>query len=237
MGRIIKIKLIGLSKLNNAEYTHFMGAVKGYAEVATAEKLGVEPTLLDKFKENILLLTDAAKQARVHNETQNLLQLSKDRVSVFRYLLSFFKMERKSPVEVRRKAATELFNATKTYMGSEKLPVRQLTQTIESLVLDLEKPEHIKNIRLLGLFESLQELKTVNESYKTLAANRTESQLANPLDNAKKLRKEVDEQYDEITTRGFVSSVANPSEEASKFVASVNKLIDEVNIAYKQRRR
>ena len=146
-------------------------------------------------------------------------------------------MERKNSSESRKKAATELFNVTKIYVGSEKLPTRQLTQTIEGLIIDLEKQENTKNIKALGINDTINELKMVNSKYKTSVANRAESQINNILDNARILRKEVDLQYDEITTRAFVASVATPSEEANKYVSSVNKLIDDINTAYKQRKR
>ena len=126
MNTITKIKTIGLSKLNNAEYTHFMSNIETYTKVASVEKLGVSTELFDKFKSNILLLTDVAKQSRVHNETENLMLLGKNRADLLKYLLSYIKMERKNPSESRKKAATELFNVTKIYVGLEKLPTRQL---------------------------------------------------------------------------------------------------------------
>lgn len=106
---------------------------------------------------------------------------------------------------------------------------------IESLILDLEKPENAEHITKLGLGDVLSALKTTNLRYKKLTAERAGNQIAMVLESAKEVRKNSDAEYDEIATRAFVASVANPTEETQNFILHLNKLIEDTQNAYKQR--
>jgi hypothetical protein len=237
MDSIIKIKKIGVSKLNNAEYTQFMSNVKKLIEVATIEKIGIDTSLFDSFQKQVEILTDLANHNRSNSETEKLNMLNKKRIEMFIYLRSYISIERKSPIEEHKKSANYLYTLAKSYTGSQKLPNRQRTQVYEGFILDLEKEESTKHIQKLGLSIALKELKESNLDYKTLTSDRAESQLANTIENAKEVRKLVDKQYDKISTLAFVKSVSQPTDEVSKFIASLNKLIDDTSTAYKQRNK
>lgn len=235
MNTITKIKEISLQRLNNAEYTQFLSNVQSLVEVATPEQLGFTAAFFDSFKADIKMLTDIANQSKVSDETAELNALDKKRNEEAVYLLTAVKNDRKIPVEEKKKAALSLYNITKPYTGLQKLPNRQETQTIESLVTDLEKSENAGNVAKLGLTEVLSTLKATNLRYKELTANRAESQAVSNLEPAKEVRKRADSQYDEIITRAFVASVANPTEQTKTFVLRLNKLVEDTQLAYKLR--
>lgn len=235
MNPITKIKEISLQRLNNAEYTQFLSNIQNLVEVATPEKLGFTEELFEGFKANVEALTDIAKQSKISDETAELNALDKKRNEEAVYLLNAIKNDRKTPIEEKKKVAISLYNTTKPYIGLQKLPKRQATQTIESLVSDLEKPENAGNVSKLGLTEVLSTLKATNLRYKELTANRAESQVVANLESAKAVRKRADGQYDEIITRAFVASVANPTEQTKTFVLRLNKLIEDTQLAYKLR--
>lgn len=235
MNPIIKIREISLPRLNNAEYTQFLSNVQTLVEVATPQKLGFTEELFGGFKANVQTLTDIAKQSKISDETAELNALDKKRDEEAVYLLTAIKNERKTPIEARKSAAVSLYNITKPYIGLQKLPNRQETQTIESLIADLEKPENAENITKLGLAEVLSALKATNLRYKELTAERAGNQVAMVMESAKEVRQRTDKQYDEIATRAFVANVANPTEETKNFILQLNKLIEETQLAYKQR--
>lgn len=235
MSSIIKIKSVRLTRFNNAEYTQFLSNVEKLITKATTEKLKLDNILFTTFKANIEKLTDLARQNKSSSETEELMKLDKQRDDLVVYLLSTFKIERKTPIETKKNAAIELYNNTKSYIGTQSLPNRQETQIIEGLITDLAKPNLVAHISTLNLQDVVSQLDTVNKKYKQLTTERADNQIANALESSKKVRIETDALYDEISTRAFVASVAFPTDETAVFINSLNKLIDDTNLAYKQR--
>lgn len=235
MSSIKTIKDFYLKRLNNAEYTQFLSNVEGLVTKASPAKLGVEDSLFNAYKANVAKLTEIAKQSTASQETQRMESLDQERDNLVTYLLSSIKNERKSPVQKRKEAASELYRVTKPYSGIQTMPYRQETQHIESLCTDLSHPENEVHIQKLGLNEAVASLETTNQEYKKLTAERTESKTSAPTENIKQIRNLSDEQYTEISLRAFAQSVALPNQEATKFVAALNQLIDETQNAYKQR--
>ena len=120
----------------------------------------------------------------------------------------------------------------------QSLPQRQQVQTVDGLVLDLEKEATAAHLTTLGLASEVETLKSLNAEYGSLIASRADSQQANPVESAKPIRKEMYGQYDELVSTAWAFSVAVPSDALSGFggfVASVNKLIADTNTAYNQR--
>ncbi|ATA90781.1 hypothetical protein CGC56_00480 [Capnocytophaga canimorsus] len=235
MEMILKIKEVNLGKFNNAEYTQFLSFTKELIEKAGLEQLGIADTAFEQFKSNIELLTDAAHQSRISSETKELSEIDKQRNEIIAFLLMNFRSELKNPIEKRRKAGTELYNATKPYSKIKSLPIRQKTQNIEGLITDLTKEANLPHLNTLGIKEAVEKLNALNVKYKKLLANRADSQISVPQIRIGQLRKETNQIYDYLITKAFVSSVASPSEENKTFVHSINKLITDTTIAYKLR--
>lgn len=236
MKTITTIKEANIKRLNNAEYTQFLSNVVLFATKATPAKLGVEDQLFSAFKDNVAKLTEFIKQTSASKETAVLENLDQERDSLVGYILTNIKNERKSPVKARKEAAVALYLVTKPYNGIQKMPNRQETQHIESLLTDLSRSENTAHLTTLGLTEAISTLNTTNQEYKKLTADRTEAKVLLPTENAKQIRLATNEQYQEITLRAFAQSVALNSPEASAFIASLNVLIDETSHAYNQRK-
>ena len=114
----------------------------------------------------------------------------------------------------------------------QSLPQRQQVQTVDGLVLDLEKEATAAHLTTLGLASEVETLKSLNAEYGSLIASRADSQQANPVESAKPIRKEMYGQYDELVSTAWAFSVATPSDALSGFIASVNKLIADTNTAH-----
>lgn len=235
MSKIIKIKEAKFSKLTNDEYAHFVRSVEKLVVVATPKKLGVSEQLAQAFKANVERLTDASRHSRTSNETADLAKIDKQRGEIVVYLFTMIRNERKTPLEAKRKAATALYNATKTFQGLQLLPNRSKTQAIESLLFDLSKPENAEHVRALMLSDVVSELSALNKKYDALIIQRADSQIENAVESPKKIRVQTNEQYDEISLRAMAFNIYQPSEESKNFMLSLNKLIEDTNVAYKQR--
>ena len=235
MGSYLKIDNIGLSKLNNAEYTNFMQRTLGYANTATPEKIGVSDTLIDGLTANINKMTDIVAQSRASIETAQIAEVDKQADSLVVYLMGNFRTNRTSPIVAQRTAAEALYLKTKPYVGCQTLPQGQQIQKVRGLISDISTTEMAAHITTLGLTAVVEELATVTAQYAALIDQRAASQVANKLDASKTVRAEMDVQYDDLVTIDFVTSVATPSAEATAFVVNMNKLIADTNAAYNQR--
>ena len=235
MGSYLKIDTIGLSKLNNAEYTNFMNRTLGYAVAAGTDKIGASDELIDGITANVNKMTDIVAQSRASVETAQIAEVDKKADELIVYLMATFRTNRTSPIQSMRTAAETLYLKTKPYVGCQTLPQGQQIQKMRGLLTDITSTEMSAHIATLGMNDVVAELATVTAQYSILIDQRAMSQLENKLDASKTIRLELDEQYDDLVTIAFVTSVATPSKEATDFVVYMNKLIADTNTAYNQR--
>ena len=235
MGSYLKIDTIGLSKLNNAEYTNFMNRTLGYAVAAGTDKIGASDELIDGITANVNKMTDIVAQSRASVETAQIAEVDKKADELIVYLMATFRTNRTSPIQAMRTAAEALYLKTKPYVGCQTLPQGQQIQKMRGLLSDITSTEMSAHITTLGLTAVVTELGNITTQYSALIEQRAMSQLENKLDASKSVRLELDEQYDDLVTIAFVTSVATPSQAATDFVVYMNKLIADTNTAYNQR--
>lgn len=235
MAKILKPNDIALGKLNNSEYTYFSQQVADYITAATAEKLHIDAGLVSSYQANIDKMTDIVAQSRISAETVQIAEVDKQADNLIVYLLGAFRNAKSSPVKAQHEAGTALYDATKPYLGMQRLPQRQEVQKTRGLLADLKKPELAAHVTTLALTEVVEELAKVIDTYAGLLDNRAASQIANKLDAGKTVRTEMDAQYNEITTTVFAFSVAAPADELTEFITRLNKLVDDTKTAYNQR--
>jgi hypothetical protein len=235
MEEIIKITNLNLTKFTTEEYTQFLNDTVKLVENAGANTFGINVDFFESFKKNIQRLKDISRQSRISKETKDLNNLNTERNSLVQYILSIFRTERKSPVELRKKAAEILYDVTKKYIGTQYTSNRSKIIIIEGLLLDLRKMENKTYIETLSLVEAVNKLEEVNTKYNELKNERAENQIANNLGNTKEVRTITDKQYDIIVSRIFALNVITPTEDTKKFIVSINKLITDTLTSYKQR--
>ena len=170
MSSIVKLEDISLTKLNNAEFTYFAGQIISYIDAATVEALHVDAATFAGFKGNHGKLVDIVDQSRVKGACSH-------------------------PIAAKREAAQAVYAVMKPYTGVQSLPQRQQVQTVDGLVLDLEKEATAAHLTTLGLASEVETLKSLNAEYGSLIASRADSQQANPVESAKPIRKEMYGQY------------------------------------------
>lgn len=256
MGKYIKIHPISVSVLNNAEYLNLMRRFRALIPTGTPgvesgeeeerpgglaltdinTQVGITDGELEAFDADVEKLGDAVNQSRVSNETAQLTDADKERDDLIVYFNGAVSNERKSPIQARRKAAVELYNVTKVYVGIQTLAGQQETQQVNGLLQDLEKEANKAHVATLGLTEVVEALRTANGNYESLTAVRTNTRAAQATESAKTIRLRLDEQFDDMLTISFVYSVAYPTTGTATFITQVNALIDEVKTAYNQRK-
>jgi len=235
MNKLTKIKEIGLSKFNNAEYTNFMSRTSTEVSSVAREVLGITDADAMALQVNIAKMKDLVAHSHISDETAKLAELDKERDNLLVYLLAEINNKRRSPVTSERDAAVSLYNTTKPYIGCQNSPNQQATQEINGLILDLSKIVNTVHVIALNLAAPIEELQKANSSYERLTDARTNTKVATHLDNSTLVRQEMDKQYDYMITMAFATSVASPTAESSTFVKEMNGLIDEINTLYNQR--
>ena len=117
----IDISLPNVSKLNNDEYAQFVKGIVKLVYAGTIEKLRVEEELVTAIQENVELLTEASRQSRSTKESGNMAQLDKKRNEILSYLLSSFKVGKKSAIQSQKEAADILLLEFKNYRKVSKI--------------------------------------------------------------------------------------------------------------------
>ena len=201
----------------------------------TPEKLGVKKDLVTAIEKNVELLTEASRQSRSSKESENIRHLDKQRNEQLSYLLSSFRLGKKSSLVAQRESAQILYLEFKNYKGVTSLPTRQKSQAIDALVKDLEKPAIAEHLNVLGISHVVAPLKEANAKYQELVDVRAENQINTNTINVKKVRKETDTLYKELARFVFANHIVNPSAETTNFSTLFNKLIDDTISANKQR--
>lgn len=236
MKDLVKIEEVGLTKLNNAEYTNYMSRVQTEVAKATIEKIGITQETLSSLESNIAKMNDLVAQSRISDNTAKLAELDNERDNIIIYLMAEIDNKQRSPLANVKTSAISLHNATHQYKGIQTEADQQETQKINGLLMDLAKPENAPNATTLGLDEVIEQLRILNTEYESLTSERTHEKTSTTIDNSKVVRLDNDKIYDNIVTMAFVTSVASPSEESTTFVTNINALIDETNTRYNQRR-
>ncbi|MDO4880360.1 MAG: DUF6261 family protein [Capnocytophaga sp.] len=231
----VDISLPNAGKLNNDEYAQFMKGVVKLVNATTAEKLGLKPELITAIETNVELLTEASRQSRSSKESANIMQLDKQRNELLSYLLSSFRLGKKSSLATQKEAATILSLEFKSYKSVSALPTRQKSQAIDALVKDLEKPAINAHLQTLGLTHAVAPLKEANRKYQELVDVRAESQLNSKVIKVKQVRKATNDLFKDLARTTFAYHIVSPSQETTTFTNLLNKLIDDTITANKQR--
>lgn len=235
MKQIVEVKSLRLEQLNNSEYAHFLKGVVDLVETATPEQINVENEVYEQLKKCVEGLTEALHQVRASSNTQKLAESDKLRSRLVVYLLSSFRLNRNSIEESISNAGEFLYLVTKNYKGIQSKPLGQKTQLIESLLVDLKKPEAATYVEALRLKKSVTELENANNEYHRLVNDRIESQLQVVSINTKEVKKQSRNLYRYITKCAYATNICAPTEQTTTFVQLLNKLIEDTKRANKRR--
>ncbi len=224
-----------LGRMNNAEYANFMSVVQALVNQATIESLGIASADFEAFERNVQVMTDIVVQTRALAETEQLAALDSQRDALLTFIFNTVRTAVNFPVLTQRDAAVEMGLIVAPYVGMQRHPLRQETQEIDALLMDIAKLEDASSVTALALDAAFASLADINKQFRKLDVARSQKQADNTLDEARSFRRTINKQYDDLTTVAFANSVVNPSEATQTFVAMLNKHIDEARALYNQR--
>ena len=194
--KFVRIQTIYLGAHSNATHTLFHN--NQYDLVAKVEqtKLNIPADLLASWKANIDLEVEINKQSMMSALTKELEAKDVDRDRVLSRLFGLIKVHRLSFVEAESKPAERLYAALKPYLGIQKEAFGDETIHIVGLLKDTER--FTAEVTALGLAGLLTQLKTLNEEYRKLDAQRRSDLVAAKLPDARSARRQTDADFEVI---------------------------------------
>jgi len=194
--KFVRIQTIYLGAHSNATHTLFHNNQYDLVEKVEQTKLNIPADLLASWKANIDLEVEINKQSMMSALTKELEAKDVDRDRVLSRLFGLIKVHRLSFVEAESKPAERLYAALKPYLGIQKEAFGDETIHIVGLLKDTER--FTAEVTALGLTALLTQLKTVNEDYRKLDAQRRSDSVASKLPNARSVRRQTDADFEVI---------------------------------------
>ena len=194
--KFVRIQTIYLGAHSNATHTLFHSNQYNLVAKVEQTKLNIPADLLASWKANIDLEVEINKQSMMSALTKELEAKDVDRDRVLSRLFGLIKVHRLSFVEAESKPAERLYAALKPYLGIQKEAFGDETIHIVGLLKDTER--FTAEVTALGLAGLLTQLKTLNEEYKKLDAQRRSDSVASKLPNARSVRRQTDADFEVI---------------------------------------
>ena len=194
--RMVRVETAYIHSFSSA--THTLLHSNQYDLVAKVEqsKLNISADLLASWKANIDLEVEINKQSMLSALTRELNEKDVARDNLLTQLFGLIKVHRLSFVEAESKPAERLYAALKPYFGIQREMVGDETIHIVGLLKDTER--FTTEVTALGLAALLAQLKTVNEEYKKLDAQRRSDLVAAKLPDARSVRRQTDADFEVI---------------------------------------
>lgn len=243
----IKVESINLAKLSHAEFINFMERFLALlpleAEEAAEEgdpmgapKVGITAEQVTEAKTYLSEMNDLNRETRVKAETKSKAEIDRQRDALWTAIIQRILTSRNVPILAESTAAEKLYIVVKPYIGMNRLPNNQQTETVKGLLTDLNKPEIQEAITTLGLEGYIDELSTYNQQYETLVKGADVARAAASLGNKNDfLRQQLTDLYHEMADFAFATNLLHETEESIYFLSGLNGLIRDVETAYNLR--
>lgn len=226
---------ISLKKLNAAEYLNLMSRLCVLIETATPEAVGLTTAEFEEFAGLVNKLQRRVNWTSASELTETLDQLDKQRDSLLSLLFGIINSYMSLPDTALGKAAVWLERVTRPYKSIQTDPAQQESVKINGLLLDLDTEEAKAHLETLHLTEQVAELKTINDQYVELTAQRARDTEADKQAPVADLRKQIDPLYEAIRVITLSESVCAPTEVTAEFILGFNATLREVNNLYNLR--
>lgn len=236
MKKITRIQVLSLLRLTNTEFANLMTRTYKLITTITAEKLGLDEADVKAFGDNVLKLADMVRESRKNPDTDKLMEIDKVRDDLITFLLDNIRTMEKSPIAAQYEAALNLKPLAKTYKNIRKMSNELETQTIDGLVIDLEKGKFAPYIAAIGQTDTVAKIKKANEDYAALTESRALDNLNNQLGSAKPVREEMGAQYEYLMEVIYATNLLHPTAETAEFITRMNDIIADTERIFKQRR-
>ena len=194
--RMVRVETAYIRSFSSATHTLFHSNQYDLVAKVEQSKLNISADLLASWKANIDMEVEINKQSMLSALTREMEAKDAERDRILTQLFGLIRIHRLSFVEAERKPAERLYAALKTYFGIQTESFGDETIHIVGLLKDTER--FTAEVTALGLTALLTQLKTVNEEYKKLDAQRRSDLVAAKLPDARSARRQTDADFEVI---------------------------------------
>ena len=194
--RMVRVETAYIRSFSSATHTLFHSNQYDLVAKVEQSKLNISADLLALWKANIDMEVEINKQSMLSALTREMEAKDAERDRILTQLFGLIRIQRLSFVEAESKPAERLYAALKPYLGIQKEAFGDETIHIVGLLKDTER--FTTEVTALGLAGLLTQLKTVNEEYRKLDAQRRSDLVAAKLPDARSARRQTDADFEVI---------------------------------------
>ncbi|MDR0543761.1 MAG: DUF6261 family protein [Odoribacteraceae bacterium] len=186
---------VDLHSLSNEVFARFFADVISYIDKYDAEDIGIKQASND-LKNSYEKVKSALDVVRKSGFTEKLRSLDKLRDELCRGLSMMIKSIINIPDENKRDAARELNIIFDNYWSIPKRSYDAETEAIIDLFRELDLPENVARVTLLGLTVGVEQFRAINTDFITLTRQRLDQNTQRRGVSMKESREEVQEKFD-----------------------------------------
>lgn len=192
------IKRTNLNVLKSLDFFQVMRLINEYAKSENLQTLKLEK-YHSAFQTALDALDVAINKTSTKLETKSIIKADEKRDSTYMALVSSLRATTLSPIqEQAQKAEKILAQFLKYGEAIHKLPLRDQTAAIQSIMQDLKVPKITAYINSLHLAELVGLLETHNSQFEILYKNRTEQQSLTEVGKTKEERQNLQTAFDNL---------------------------------------
>ena len=173
MDEVIQIQKLSQHRLNNGKHNEFHTTIHSYVSAEDAEKIGVPATLIAEYGACVEEAKEMIKETRASSKTVAIKKKDAECDRLLSFILAVVRAMRLSPRAEAVESAEDLYIQLRVGKRIQAEGPSVKPARIDSLLIDLRKPEHAVHLTRLRLDEAVDLLEQTKNEMRALQADRT----------------------------------------------------------------
>ena len=238
MDEVIQIQKLSQHRLNNGKHNEFHTTVYSYVSAEDAKKIGVPATLIAEYGACIEEAKEMIKETRASSKTVAIKKKDAECDRLLSFILAVVRAMRLSPRADEAESAEDLYIQLRVGKRIQAEGPSVKPARIDSLLIDLRKPEHAVHLTRLRLDEAVDLLERTKDEMRALQADRTGERAENKRPSLTQIRPKTDEVYGRIVQHlqmsHFVGKPPVDREAIAQFASYINERVSQTRMTHKQ---
>jgi hypothetical protein len=172
--KIIKAYLVLLSRLRNNEHYDFFQNIDGFI-LKKIKDISEIIAIWTSFHNFYLREDDIYKRSAKAVETKYINEIHQQRGAVFMLVRRSIEAALYNFDDKKKEAAVKLTEVNDNYKSAANAAMTESSALLHNMIEDLRKPRYVDAVAALGLTEAVEKLEELNEKFKDVYAERTQS--------------------------------------------------------------
>lgn len=234
MTTVDNIKVMGFTKLTNAEYHSFHQDVITFVSVATEEAIHCTSETIAAYSEALAQVQDLVNRQSLSLLTSQIEAEDAERDRYTNFIFMSVDAATYSPDSATVALALDLQKELKVYRGITESALAAETSEVKGMINVLSQEKYKDDTKLMpSLTAAITSLGNSNRNTEALMQQRNSD--APTSAESKKKRDAVSDIYDVIVQNANAAAIFIPSDALTGFIKNVNNTIDKYNLVVKQR--